>query len=125
MELFDNLNYRTTSINREGKPVMPTYEYECKKCNHHFEVFQSMRDVPIKNCPKCKKEVRRLIFGGTGIIFKGSGFYVTDKGKSAGSETKSAGTGTEKTGTKTNASVPSAPCAECPKKGVSASCPAQ
>ena len=58
---------------------MPTYEYECRKCNHHFEVFQSMSDEPIKKCPKCKKDVRRIIFGGTGVIFKGSGFYVTDK----------------------------------------------
>jgi len=60
---------------------MPTYEYECKNCSHCFEVFQSMSEPPIKDCPKCGKEVRRLIFGGTGVIFKGSGFYVTDKGK--------------------------------------------
>ena len=58
---------------------MPTYEYECKKCNYNFEVFQSMSDEPIKKCPKCGKEVRRLILGGAGVIFKGSGFYVTDK----------------------------------------------
>jgi putative FmdB family regulatory protein len=57
---------------------MPTYEYECKKCSHHFEVFQSMSDEPIKKCPKCGKTVRRLISGGAGVIFKGSGFYVTD-----------------------------------------------
>jgi len=61
---------------------MPTYEYECKSCSHCFEVFQSMSEPPVKDCPKCGKEVRRLIFGGTGVIFKGSGFYVTDKGKS-------------------------------------------
>jgi len=60
---------------------MPTYEYECKVCGHAFEVFQAMSDQPLKDCPKCGKEVRRLIFGGTGVIFKGSGFYVTDKGK--------------------------------------------
>ena len=60
---------------------MPTYEYECKSCGHSFEVFQSMSDEPLKTCVKCGKEVRRLIFGGAGVIFKGSGFYVTDKGK--------------------------------------------
>ena len=60
---------------------MPTYEYECKKCSHRFEVFQSMSDAPIKKCPECGKEVRRLISGGAGVIFKGSGFYVTDKDK--------------------------------------------
>ena len=43
-----------------------------------------MSDEPIKSCPQCGREVRRLIHGGTGVIFKGSGFYVTDKSKSHG-----------------------------------------
>jgi putative FmdB family regulatory protein len=68
---------------------MPTYEYECKVCGHTFDVFQNMSDDPVKVCPQCGKEVRRLINGGTGIIFKGSGFYVTDKNKSsAGNSSK-------------------------------------
>lgn len=56
---------------------MPTYEYQCLECNHKFEVFQSMKDDPIKVCPTCGKEVRKL-FSSAGIIFKGSGFYVND-----------------------------------------------
>ena len=68
---------------------MPTYEYECKMCGHTFDVFQNMRDTPLKTCPKCGKELRRLINGGSGIIFKGSGFYVTDKsGKNASGPAK-------------------------------------
>jgi putative FmdB family regulatory protein len=68
---------------------MPTYEYECKSCGHIFDVFQNMSDDPVKVCPECGKEVRRLIKGGTGVIFKGSGFYVTDKNKgSAGTPSK-------------------------------------
>jgi putative FmdB family regulatory protein len=63
---------------------MPTYEYECKSCGHTFEAFQAMSDEPLKECPQCGKEIRRLIFGGTGVIFKGSGFYITDKGKNSG-----------------------------------------
>ena len=59
---------------------MPTYAYQCKICNHTFDAFQSMKDEPLKVCPKCGKELRRLINGGTGIIFKGGGFYATDKG---------------------------------------------
>jgi putative FmdB family regulatory protein len=59
--------------------VMPTYEYECKSCGHTFDVFQSMSDEPVKDCPQCGREVRRRINGGSGIIFKGSGFYVTDR----------------------------------------------
>jgi putative FmdB family regulatory protein len=62
---------------------MPTYGYECKSCGHTFDVFQSMKDEPVKICPQCGREVRRLINGGTGVIFKGSGFYVTDKSKGA------------------------------------------
>ena len=61
---------------------MPTYEYECLKCGHHFEKFQKMNDEPLKICPKCKKSVRRLIGKGSGIIFKGAGFYATDYRKS-------------------------------------------
>jgi len=69
---------------------MPTYEYACAKCGHTFEQFQSMRDEPLKKCPKCKKPaLKRLIGGGAGLIFKGSGFYITDYKKSG--EGKSGG----------------------------------
>jgi len=63
---------------------MPTYDYECKKCGHHFEVFQKMSDKRVEKCPKCSSAVKRLIGAGAGIIFKGSGFYHTDyKNKSS------------------------------------------
>lgn len=62
---------------------MPTYEYECAGCNHRFERFQSMSDAPLKTCPKCGANVKRLIGSGGGIIFKGSGFYATDYGRSS------------------------------------------
>ena len=57
---------------------MPTYEYECEKCGHKFEEFQSIMAEPLKKCPKCNGKVRRLIGAGSGLIFKGSGFYATD-----------------------------------------------
>lgn len=57
---------------------MPTYEYRCTKCQHEFEVFQSMTDAPRKRCPECSGKVERLISGGAGLLFKGSGFYITD-----------------------------------------------
>lgn len=63
---------------------MPNYEYECRSCTHSFEVSQSMSDEPIKLCPKCGKDVRRVISGGSGVIFRGSGFYVNDsRGKNS------------------------------------------
>src|SRR5512137_2157627 len=60
---------------------MPTYEYECTKCGHTFEAFQSMSEKPLSRCPECRGRVRRLIGGGLGVIFKGSGFYSTDNKK--------------------------------------------
>ena len=71
---------------------MPTYEYACPKCGHQFEQFQSMRDEPLKKCPKCGKTgLKRLVGGGAGLIFKGSGFYITDyKNKSGGKKDEGA-----------------------------------
>ena len=57
---------------------MPTYEYECQSCGHHFELFQSITAEPVKHCPRCQGPVQKLISCGGGILFKGSGFYTTD-----------------------------------------------
>jgi putative FmdB family regulatory protein len=100
---------------------MPTYEYVCSKCGHHFEKFQSMRDEPLKKCPKCSKAaLKRLVGGGAGLIFKGSGFYITDyknkpAPKSEGGESKPAagkGPGDAKTGAAAPAAA--APAAASP-----------
>jgi len=65
---------------------MPTYEYECQKCHHRYELYQSMEDKPKRKCPKCGGRVKRLMGTGAGIIFKGSGFHVTDYRKPGYSE---------------------------------------
>jgi putative FmdB family regulatory protein len=84
---------------------MPIYEYKCRSCGGSFEITQSMKDDPLKICPTCGKEIRRVINGGGGVIFKGSGFYVTDNSKkSAGSS----GPPSEKTPAK-----PAEGCAGC------------
>ncbi len=57
---------------------MPTYEYECKKCGQQHEIFQKITDSPVKQCPACGGEMKRLISSESGLIFKGSGFYITD-----------------------------------------------
>lgn len=51
---------------------MPTYECRCGTCDHRFEQFRSMMDAPLKTCPQCGSEVRRLIGAGAGILVKGS-----------------------------------------------------
>ena len=62
---------------------MPTYEYQCKTCGHHFERVQRFSDAPITECPECGEAVRRVIHP-AGVIFKGSGWYITDSRKSGG-----------------------------------------
>ena len=65
---------------------MPTYEYVCFKCEHQFDLFQSITELPLTICPKekCslkrwgKGRIKRAIGTGAGILFKGSGFYTTD-----------------------------------------------
>lgn len=56
---------------------MPLYDYKCTKCKYVFEVQQRITEDPLKHCPKCKGQIKRLI-SPAGIIFKGSGFHVTD-----------------------------------------------
>ena len=64
---------------------MPNYDYQCEKCGKRFEIFQSMNDAKLTDCPEpgCGGKVKRLLGTGGGIIFKGSGFYQTDYRSSA------------------------------------------
>jgi putative FmdB family regulatory protein len=67
---------------------MPTYEYACRACGHAFDVVQRMTDDPLRVCPECGGELRK-VFAPPAITFKGSGFYATDhrtKAKPAGSD---------------------------------------
>jgi putative FmdB family regulatory protein len=75
---------------------MPTYEYECLHCGHRFEELQGISDEPLKECPQCGQEVRRLISAGLGIIFKGSGFYATDNRKGEAKSEKAESNASEK-----------------------------
>ena len=83
---------------------MPTYEYACKKCHHHFDAFQSIASKPLTVCPMCKGELERVISGGVGLIFKGSGFYITDykKGNGGNPSTKTTSTSAATTETKSD-----------------------
>jgi putative FmdB family regulatory protein len=108
---------------------MPTYEYSCQKCDHSFELYQSMKDSALTVCPKekCKLKkwgkgrVKKLVGAGAGLIFKGSGFYITDyrsegykqaaKKESGTAESKSSGGDAKKSDSK-----PAAPATPSPKK---------
>jgi putative FmdB family regulatory protein len=86
---------------------MPTYVYRCQQCNNHLEVIQKFSDAPLKICPKCQGQLRRVIHA-TGIVFKGSGWYVNDS-RSSSSTTKPAPRESDKSDksgeTKTDASA--------------------
>jgi putative FmdB family regulatory protein len=56
---------------------MPIYEYECKGCGKHFELWQKITDEPLKVCKECGGELIKLI-SESSFILKGTGWYVTD-----------------------------------------------
>jgi len=76
---------------------MPTYEYQCTRCDHIVEEFKPISAPRRQRCPKCRSKVKRLMSGGSGIHFKGSGFYINDsrakKGGDSGPAAKSDGGG--------------------------------
>lgn len=70
---------------------MPTYDYACDACGHHWDVEQRMSEDPIKKCPKCGKlKAKRQITGGN-FILKGSGWYADLYSSSPKSSKKSEG----------------------------------
>jgi putative FmdB family regulatory protein len=64
---------------------MPIYEYECRKCKAHIEVFQKVSDKPPSKCRNCGGKLERKI-SAPAIQFKGSGWYVTDYAKTTKSD---------------------------------------
>jgi putative FmdB family regulatory protein len=99
---------------------MPTYDYRCNACGHEFEQFQSMKDKPLRKCPKCAKNaLERLIGIGGGVIFKGSGFYQTDYRSDSykkAAEADSKGAGHTHTGTCGCGKKPAGDCPSTPSK---------
>ena len=53
---------------------MPNYDYVCQSCGHRFEIFQSMNDAKLQDCPVegCAGQVKRLL--GTGAEAEEAGF---------------------------------------------------
>ena len=90
---------------------MPVYEYECKSCENVFEVQQRMTDDPVKTCPDCQGEVKKLV-SVSSFQLKGGGWY--SDGYSGPSN------GKEKNGTSTpKQDVPATPSCQ---KGSSEGC---
>jgi putative FmdB family regulatory protein len=53
-----------------------TYDYECCRCGHTLSIDQSIKDEPIRHCPKCTTpSLKRLISGPGTFVLKGDGWF--------------------------------------------------
>ena len=42
---------------------MPIYEYQCKSCEHTFELLQGLNGPQPRKCPECSElKVKRVLF---------------------------------------------------------------
>lgn len=85
---------------------MPTYEYACKRCGEHLEIYQDFKAKPLRKHDDCGGDLKK-VFHARGVVFKGSGFYATDsRSKSA------AATATSSSASTSTADTPSSEAAE-------------
>ena len=59
---------------------MPTYDYQCQKCDFEFEREQRITEDPIKTCPKCKSRQAKRLLSASNFILKGGGWYADGYG---------------------------------------------
>jgi len=69
---------------------MPMYEYQCRKCKHHFERIRKFSDRALKTCPECGGRLEQLV-SASSVRFKGSGWYATDYPSKGSSKTSKEG----------------------------------
>ena len=68
---------------------MPTYDYQCQKCDFEFEREQRITEDPIKTCPKCKSRKAKRLLSASNFILKGGGWYADGYGSSGGKKSGS------------------------------------
>jgi putative FmdB family regulatory protein len=104
---------------------MPTYSYQCRACEHAFEIVQSFSDDSLTTCPECSGQLRK-VFNTIGVTFQGSGFYRNDsraeakKSKTSSSSDKKTPTKKAETST-TSSTTPSSTTASSATKSTPAS----
>ena len=57
---------------------MPIYEYQCRSCEHVFDVLQKMNDDLLTYCPECGEPELKKLLSAPNFRLKGSGWYETD-----------------------------------------------
>jgi putative FmdB family regulatory protein len=88
-DIFEANQKRRYQKHKGGLTDMPTYVYTCDACGVQFEQFQSFKDAPLQDCPRCTNNTVRRVFQPVGVVFKGSGWYITDSRNSNGKTGKS------------------------------------
>ena len=99
---------------------MPTYEYECSKCGHAWELFQSIKAEAERKCPKCAKMTAVRKIGMGAAIFTGAraaepSGETAAKSAAAAVETTAAASSAETKVSKTDAAKPAGAAADASK----------
>ena len=84
---------------------MPTYVYECSKCDDELEVWQSFSDDPLKKHPGCGGKLTK-VYQPVGIVLKGPGFYKTDSRNGKKSSSADSGSSSDSGSAKESKSEP-------------------
>ncbi len=62
---------------------MPTFDFQCEKCSHRFEVTLVLGNKNLPACPTCGSRKTEKQITPPAIVFRGKGFYATDRRKGA------------------------------------------
>jgi putative FmdB family regulatory protein len=54
---------------------MPTYEYQCRECNHRWEAEQRITEEPMKQCPACQKMTAMRLISKSTFVLNGEGWF--------------------------------------------------
>lgn len=66
---------------------MPTYVYECSRCEDVFEVEQRISESPLDACHCGAKGTVKRVIQPVGVMFKGAGFHINDYAAASAPET--------------------------------------
>lgn len=65
---------------------MPTFDFQCRKCDHVFEHSRPFGSSELPVCPACGSKRTEKMIAPPAIHFKGAGWYKTDSRSTPGSK---------------------------------------
>ena len=60
---------------------MPTFDFQCRKCQHTFEFSRPFTSREHPACPECKSKKTEKLISAPTFMLRGQGFYKTDSTK--------------------------------------------